>query len=382
MSHEFGPWSSSLGGEGSPGLSTFWKRRMTRLPETLAARPDVSRREWLQLAAVGAAACALPTLRRASAQVPEARPPGLGTIYLNANFGTGSEYDRARDGLWAIEPANGERKRIPGAMNDANARISRDGKTLALIRAGRIGPDRDIANVGVWTLDLQAGGPPVRVSDFGGRTSWSADGRQIIVVKWFNPPDPEPARHETWRFDLDGSKPVRLPIPETDEVDDWSPDGLWLVTVSDRQEPRGSGYQLYLMHPDGTEQRRLTEGGGLNVYPRFSPDGRQIAYLHQDHGKNDIRVIGLKGGEPRVVIQETKEDPNILLTPDNVVWSPDGKTLACALRAMDLVSGEQPSRKIPGENTLNRVVLIDVENGESRRLNLPGISWTNGLDWG
>ena len=84
-------------------------------------------------------------------------------------------------------------------------------------------------------------------------------------------------RDETWRFNVDGSGAVKLPIPETDEVDDWSPDGRWLVTVSDRHPPHGSGYQLYLMHPDGTDQRRLTEGRGLEcVSPLLArqPAGR------------------------------------------------------------------------------------------------------------
>ncbi|AMV36208.1 PD40 domain-containing protein [Planctomyces sp. SH-PL62] len=381
MSHVYGPWSSSLGGEGSPELSTFWKRRMGRLPETLAARGDVSRREWLQLAAAGAAACALPTLRRASAQAAEPRPAGPGTIYLNANFSTGSRYDEALDGLWAVDPSTGDRKRIPNPITGAWVRGSRDRKTLALIRAGRTGPNQDVPNVGVWTLDLDAGGPPRRVADFGGVTSWSPDGRQLIVVKWFNPAEPDPAHHETWRFDLDGSKPVRLPIPETDEVNDWSSDGRWLVTVSDRHPPIGSGYQLYLMRPDGSEQRRLTEGGGLNVYPRFSPDGRRIAYLHQDRGKNDIRVLDVEGGPQQIVVEETKEDPDVLLTPGKVVWSPDGKLLACALRAMSVDVEGKPSRLIHGEHTLDRVILIDVETRRSRRLNIPGVSWINGLDW-
>src|SRR5437763_1194988 len=76
-----------------------------------------------------------------------------------------------------------------------------------------------------------------------------------------------------WRIDADGHNPTRLPIPATDSVEDWSPDGQWFVTCSDRHPPHGSGYQLYLMKTDGTQQRRLTRGG-LNVYARFSPDGR------------------------------------------------------------------------------------------------------------
>ena len=102
-------------------------------------------------------------------------------------------------------------------------------------------------------------------------------------------------RHENWEFNADGSGAIKIPIPETDEVDDWSPDGHWLVTVSDRHPPRGSGYQLYIDAPDGTEQRRLTEGKGLNCYPRFSPDGRQIAYLHQEHGINTLWIVNIDG---------------------------------------------------------------------------------------
>ena len=64
----------------------------------------------------------------------------------------------------------------------------------------------------------------------------------------------------------------RRSIPETHQVDDWSPDGRWLVTQSDRHPPHGSGFKLYLMRPDGTGQRRLTEGGGENINARFSPD--------------------------------------------------------------------------------------------------------------
>ena len=82
------------------------------------------------------------------------------------------------------------------------------------------------------------------------------------MTKWLSKPEDNESRGENWRFNADGSGATKLPIPDTDEVDDWSPDGRWLVTVSDRHPPHGSGYQLYVMRPDGTEQRRLTEGRG------------------------------------------------------------------------------------------------------------------------
>src|SRR5262249_56273924 len=119
---------------------------------------------------------------------------------------------------------------------------------------------------------------PGKVADFGSLALWSPDGKHLVVNqgKFAN----EAWSHHTWHMGADGSGAKKLPIPETDEVDDWSLDGQWFVTVSDRHPPHGSGYQLYVMRPDGTGQRRLTEGG-LNCYPRFAPDGRRIVYIRQ-----------------------------------------------------------------------------------------------------
>jgi hypothetical protein len=76
--------------------------------------------------------------------------------------------------------------------------------------------------------------------------------------------------------------------PETDRVDDWSPNGRWLVTQSDRHPPHGSGFQLYLMRPDGTGQRRLTEGGGENINQR----SRERQPADRDHRRPRARTAG------------------------------------------------------------------------------------------
>ena len=143
-----------------------------------------------------------------------------------------------------------------------------------------------------------------RIADFGGVIILVARRQAAHRDKWLSNPEDDDSRHETWRFNADGSGATKLPIPETDEVDDWSPDGHWLVTVSDRHPPHGRGYQLYLMHPDGTDQRRLTEGRGLNVHPRFSPDSRRVAYLHQERGSNSLWVVNIDGSGRRRVLQD------------------------------------------------------------------------------
>lgn len=110
-----------------------------------------------------------------------------------------------------------------------------------------------------------------------------------------------------WIFDLASKQATKLPLPEADEVDDWSLTGDWLVTVSDRHPPFGHGYQLYVMHPDGTDQRRLTEGGGLNCYPRFQPGTNRIAYHHSGNDFEGLWLVDFDGSNRKQLLSSDQE---------------------------------------------------------------------------
>jgi Tol biopolymer transport system component len=172
--------------------------------------------------------------------------------------------------------------------------------------------------------------------------------------------------HEIWTIDLDTKKKERLPIPTTDEVDDWSREGNWLVTVSDRHPPFGRGYQLYVMHPDGTEERRLTEGNGLNCYPRFRPGTNQLVYNHQSRGANSLWLVDLDGSNRKRILQA---EPGVG-GPHGSSWSPDGKWLAVCVR----------------DNAFENfwIEIINPDGAEKRVLKLDGVTKTSFLsipDW-
>jgi Tol biopolymer transport system component len=375
MLERFGPWSSALDDGLSPRLSTFWKRRLALLASARAARAGLSRRDWLKLGAVGAAAGALPTLHLASADGPGGtEPAATGKIYVRAAFWVGEGRQKADVGIFAIDPATSARVQVLEYRNGPAPSLSPDGRTFAVWHAGWAVPDRAIDNQGVWTIAAGGQGEMRRIADFGGKPTWSPDSRQLIVARWLSKPDGG-IRCENWRFDVDGSGAAKLPIPETDAVEGWSPDGRWLVTVSERRPPHGRGNQLYLMRPDGTEQRLLTEGIGLNVHPQFSPDGRRIAYTHQDYGGNSIWVVNIDGSGRHRVIQEEND-----VFPEYSCWSPDGQALACNL--MQWQRDEQNRKFLGGpESHPPQLVIVDAEGTTRRSLNLPRALFFDSPDW-
>lgn len=101
-----------------------------------------------------------------------------------------------------------------------------------------------------------------------------------------------------------------------------SPDGNWVayvVTTPDMQANRNFS-NIWLVPAAGGAERQLTRGGS-DSRPRWSPDGKEIAFLSSRDGAQQVYVISLYGGESsRVTFLSTGAD--------NELWSPDGKWLA------------------------------------------------------
>ena len=79
---------------------------------------------------------------------------------------------------------------------------------------------------------------------------------------------------------------------------------------------------LYTMPIAGGRATRITSGLAYDSQPRFSPDGRLIAFTSDRGGGDNIWVMDLDGSDPRAVTRETFELLN------NPTWSPDGQYIA------------------------------------------------------
>jgi tricorn protease len=82
--------------------------------------------------------------------------------------------------------------------------------------------------------------------------------------------------------------------------------------------------QLYTVGLDGGIARRLTNGPGYCLFPRFSPDGAQIAFTGQYDGNTEVYLMPADGGTPkRLTYTATvaRDDLGDRMGPNNIVMA-------------------------------------------------------------
>ena len=89
---------------------------------------------------------------------------------------------------------------------------------------------------------------------------------------------------------------------------------------------------LYKAPLSGGEAVRLTSHVGYEMFARFSPDGKTIAFTGQYDGNTEVYSIPATGGAPvRLTYTATnaRDDLGDRMGPNNIVmgWNPDGKTI-------------------------------------------------------
>lgn len=114
------------------------------------------------------------------------------------------------------------------------------------------------------------------------------------------------------------------------EVQDpqFGPDGGWIaytVKTSSLKEDKNLT-RIWMVPAKGGEPVALTAEGRSSSHPRFSPDGRYIAFLSsKDEGKQQVWLLNRLGGDAEQ-LTSTPQDV------EDFEWAPDGKRLVLVLR--------------------------------------------------
>jgi Tol biopolymer transport system component len=109
--------------------------------------------------------------------------------------------------------------------------------------------------------------------------TWSPDGSQIAYIEYTD-------GEELWVMDADGSDAHAVTAIPNDGMGgfspDWSPDGTTIAF----EVVVGRSWDIYTVHPDGTNLRPLADGPGDEIQPVWSPDGSLVAYMASPHGSD------------------------------------------------------------------------------------------------
>ena len=138
---------------------------------------------------------------------------------------------------------------------------------------------------------------------------FSSDSQWVTYVAY---PD-----NTLWRSHADGSDRLQLTYPPTEaHLPRWSPDGKQIAFIGFH----GNNWKIFFISAQGgTPQELLPQDNNLEADPVFSPDGTQLAFGGVG-GRRAIELVDLK---TRRVSPVSRSEG--LFSPR---WSPDGKYLA------------------------------------------------------
>jgi dipeptidyl aminopeptidase/acylaminoacyl peptidase len=237
-----------------------------------------------------------------------------------------------------------------GEKGESSPQWSPDGTRIAFAA------DRDKGNQ-IWLISPFGGEAEKLTSEENGAGGfrWSPDSKRISFITRDTPKDKAEREKKKkdkfdtivvekdfiyshlWAINVESKEKKRL-TEGAFSIDsaEWSPDGKWLAFARTTNGSHESPFaelapdrnsDLYIISADGGQARQLTTNPAPDSNPRWSPDGKWLAYTASNDAKSwtsksEIMVIAAEGGAPRNLTKDFFESAGNGLT-----FSQDGKSV-------------------------------------------------------
>jgi Tol biopolymer transport system component len=202
-------------------------------------------------------------------------------------------------------------------------RISPDGRSAAMVIT-----DRTAGTPDIWLLDLARGSRTRLTLDPGAETLpiWSPDGRRIVYT----------SDRAGERFGLvvttvgSSAEPEHLLVTgEAKFPSAWSPDGQ---EVAFNEIAVATGSDVWILRVGEKTARPLLSSRFNEVDASWSPDGRRLAYVSDESGRNEVHVIDYPGGgDKRQISTEGGFNPR---------WHPGGRAISWQTGAGEVMTAD------------------------------------------
>ena len=147
--------------------------------------------------------------------------------------------------------------------------------------------------------------------------SFAPDGKRMVYISIVG------GREQLFVANIDGTKPVQITHDDWDHEDPaWSPDGKHIAFTS----LEGGGEVVSVMDADGTHAEPLAPKTQRTIHPSWTPDSAKVTYCTDD----DLKPPKKNASEIYTIDVATKKVVKLIAGGVNTfpVWSPDGKQLA------------------------------------------------------
>ena len=196
---------------------------------------------------------------------------------------------------------------IDSARVYAHPRLSPDGRRLAVEVHGGAGAEIWIADLADHTFER------LTREGYNDRPEWTPNGNRVMYSS------SRSRANSLWWQPADGSGPAELVFQEPDAIREgvFTPDGRSIIYRSDTPDSNRNIYRL----PLGGERTPvpILTGSDDDKHPRVSPDGRLLAYVSNESGREEVYLRALSVSAARIRVSTGGGGEPL--------WSPDGRRI-------------------------------------------------------